>query len=109
MKKFTLDEIRLAKLPKKDDKQPIVAVFGFDKIEQKAICAKFSMKEKKLCLSKVLPNELTIFNIVDNVQINKEENEDVMGVLAYLMHVGLELSNWNSEWNISNWDLLTKN
>lgn len=103
---FQLNQIRLAKIVQ-NEKEHIVIVFGYDRGERKAICCKFSMENKKLQISKILLDELLIFdiNFMNNmISDENDSNQDIMGGLAYLMHVGLDENNWNSDWNISNWN-----
>ena len=103
---FELNQLRLAKLVQ-NEKEHTVIVFGYDKQEEKVICCKFSMEQKKLQLSKVLLDKLLIFdiNFMNNMisDVN-DSNQDIISGLSYLMHVGLDENNWNSDWIISDWN-----
>ena len=105
MHTFDLNQLRLARLIQ-NGKVHIVTLLGYDRQEKKAICCKYSMEKKNLQLSKVQLDDLLIFDIhfMNNIISNEDDSNDIKGGLYYLMEIGLDEKNWNSDWFIFNWN-----
>jgi len=108
-RKLQINEIRLAKINKTNQ---YTFVFAYNFKSEEAICGTMNYKHKSFQLSEIPLIKLTFYNqtqLHNLIDSEKDNNQDLIAGLAYLINVGIDNKNWDYSWGLFHWKSMDEN